>query len=92
MPLTHTERLIASELSSLLKRPLDPISGDTTFAELGLDSLTGVRLMARLEEVLGRKLDPMLAWDHDDVGGFAAAIDAAASQEPEATDEPAGQP
>jgi NADP-dependent 3-hydroxy acid dehydrogenase YdfG/acyl carrier protein len=51
--------------------PLDPTQG---FFALGMDSVTSVRLVRRLEASLGRKLPPTLAFEHPTVQKLAAEL------------------
>lgn len=58
------------------------IARDDTFVALGLDSVHAMMLVGDLEEKLGRRLPPTLAWDHPTLGAMAehlaADLDAAA--------------
>ena len=47
------------------------IALDDTFVGLGLDSVHAMMLVGDLEEKLGRRLPPTLAWDHPTLGAMA---------------------
>lgn len=71
-----TQALITANLAQLLKRPAGSLAADISFADLGLDSLGGVRLTGMLEEQLGREIDPVLVLDHPSIAELAAQLDA----------------
>jgi acyl carrier protein len=61
-----------------LRAPAGSVGPESDFTELGLDSLVAVELSGKLEELLGRPIDPSVAWDYPTVGALAAALGATA--------------
>ena len=55
----------------LLMRPEDPLPHDRRFFDLGLDSITAVRLVQRLGDALGRPLPETVFLDHPTVDRLA---------------------
>ena len=49
---TLTEKVIAA-IAEMQEKPADSISLDSTFEDLGIDSLNGFHLLCELEEELG---------------------------------------
>lgn len=72
---TATEDVITSILAALLKVPPASLARNASFADLGLDSLQGIRLVGRLEEHLGRDIDPELILDHPSIEALAAYLE-----------------
>jgi len=64
MTATRIERLLVDRLAEAIGRSADTIDVHATFAEHGLGSKEVVALTGVLEDVLGRKLDPTLAFEH----------------------------
>lgn len=50
------------------------IALDASFVNLGLDSVHAMMLVGDLEEHLGRRLAPTLAWDHPTISAMAAHL------------------
>lgn len=48
--------------------------GDTSFSAMGLDSMTQVTLIGRLEERFGVELDPTLAYDYPTVNALSGKL------------------
>ncbi|MFB6848112.1 acyl carrier protein [Streptomyces sp. NPDC056373] len=63
------------ELARQLARSPQDVSIDDTFHDLGLDSLTGIRLVKALEEITGLIIDPPVFFDHPSVRALAAHLD-----------------
>ncbi len=57
-----------------------PPDGDTSFSAMGLDSMTQVTLIGRLEEYLGLELDPTLAYDYPTINALAGKLEALLAQ------------
>lgn len=73
--MTPTEHMIASALAALLNCRAEDIAVDTSFADLGLDSLSAVRLIGRIEDSFEREIDPMLVLDYPSIKTLAAQLD-----------------
>ncbi|MCF2527157.1 acyltransferase domain-containing protein [Yinghuangia sp. KLBMP8922] len=73
----------------------EPISADTAFLELGLDSLTAVELRNRITEATGVRLPATVTIAHPTPRAVAAALDEALTERgiaaPGTSDAPAGQ-
>ncbi|SEN89888.1 non-ribosomal peptide synthetase [Actinacidiphila rubida] len=78
-PRTPIEQLIAGVWSEVLGVP--DIGADDNFFHLGGDSLTAVRVVARIFEVFGT-VSPYTIFDAPTLAGFAAAVTAAGRHEP----------
>ena len=57
-----------------LAAPAGSVGPDSVFTELGLDSLVAIELSGRLEDMLGRPVDPSVAWDYPTLGALAEAL------------------
>jgi acyl carrier protein len=73
--ITATEDVITAILAALLKVPAASLARNASFSDLGLDSLLGIRLVGRLEEHLGRDIDPVLILDHPSIEALAAHLE-----------------
>ncbi|MEQ8245915.1 acyl carrier protein [Fulvivirga sp.] len=58
------QNFIINELSALLKIDSDKIDPSIEFLNLGIDSLTGLNLMTKLENLLKMELDPIIFWNY----------------------------
>ncbi|CAM3014882.1 hypothetical protein SAXI111661_14050 [Saccharomonospora xinjiangensis] len=57
-------RLTTERLARALRVPVAELSSRTAFAELGVDSITGMSFVSELGEELGIELDAALLYDH----------------------------
>ena len=71
-PRTPVERLVAKLWCSLLK--IDAVGIDDNFFELGGDSLTAVRLVARVAQATGEAVNVRSIFENPTVRDFAAAL------------------
>jgi acyl carrier protein len=74
---TDTEALIVILLGAILKDPSVVLERNTSFVELGLDSLGGIRLIGQLETHLGREVDPTSILDCPTIAALAAHLEGA---------------
>ncbi len=51
------------------------LDGDTSFSSMGLDSMTQVSLIGKLEERFEVELDPTLAYDYPTVNALSKKLD-----------------
>jgi acyl transferase domain-containing protein/acyl carrier protein len=65
------------------------VSADERFSSYGIDSAASVALLAELGAALGRKLSPLLPWEHPTAGSLAAWL-ASGSGRPAAVQEASG--
>ena len=72
---TATEQLVTSILAGILKQSGDSLAPAISFADLGLDSLSGIRLVAAIEASLSLELDPMIVLDFPSITSLAARVD-----------------
>lgn len=106
-PLTeHVRATVERILAETLKLTADELAADKPFADYGLDSLTGVSLVQRLNESLGTDLDPSVLFENpsvrrlttfivDEEGATLAAPEAlepSAVPQPSAVSEPSAAP
>jgi hypothetical protein len=57
------ENQIIVILAKLLKCPKETLHGDAPWADIGVDSLNGLRLVGTLSELNGEEIDPVLLLD-----------------------------
>ena len=62
---------ITGWISAELKIEPDQIKGDRTFVTFGMDSVHAMMMVGDLEEFLGRRLSPTLAWTYPTVEAMA---------------------
>ncbi|MFI6100024.1 amino acid adenylation domain-containing protein [Lentzea sp. NPDC051213] len=74
--------LVRTLLADALKRPVESIGDDEPFLAMGLDSLTAVDLVKRLEEQLGRTLSHTLFFEAQTLRELAALLAPAAGAFP----------
>ena len=65
---------ISTWLRTELKLADAELSGDTTFARFGVDSVHATMMIGDLEEHLSRRLSPTLAWDHPTINALATHL------------------
>lgn len=65
---------ITTELSTLLKVPLEQIASDADFASFGLDSIRLIQFSSDLNEAFGTQIDPSFILDHPTVAALAGAL------------------
>lgn len=68
-------------------RPADAIDLDDPFADHGVDSVTGVQLVADLEQWLARPVSPSLVWEHPTIARAAARLAGTSAPTPAAADD-----
>ncbi|WP_280496861.1 condensation domain-containing protein, partial [Nocardia farcinica] len=78
-PVTPAERLVAAAFASVLG--VDRPGVDDSFFDLGGNSLSATRVLARLGERLGRRVPVRLLFEEPTVRGLAAALTAGADAE-----------
>lgn len=71
------ERLIA-EVAEAASLPRERIDSREPFASYGISSLEAVYLVGKLEELVGRSLEPTLLWDHATIDALAKYLAEAA--------------
>lgn len=60
----NIQTFIIQELSVLLNIDTSKVDPDIEFLNLGIDSLAGLSLMTKLENLLKMELDPLIFWDY----------------------------
>ncbi len=78
-PVTPAERLVAAAFATVLG--VDRPGVDDSFFDLGGNSLSATRVLARLGERLGRRIPVRLLFEEPTVRGLAAALTAGADAE-----------
>jgi acyl transferase domain-containing protein/surfactin synthase thioesterase subunit/NADPH:quinone reductase-like Zn-dependent oxidoreductase/NAD(P)-dependent dehydrogenase (short-subunit alcohol dehydrogenase family)/acyl carrier protein len=66
--------IVAGHLAAVLRQNRDRLPTQTTFSQLGLDSLTGLELRNRLEGALGIRLSATLLWRHPTLTALATHL------------------
>ncbi|WP_413805908.1 amino acid adenylation domain-containing protein [Streptomyces sp. OE57] len=84
----HITGVLRRLLAEALHRPPAEIGGDEQFLTMGLDSLSAVDLVRRLESELGRALPPTLFFEYRTIGELAAHL----STDQVGTEQPAPPP
>ena len=67
-------KLLKAEISSETGIALDEIDDDASFFSLGLDSVSCVFVLDRVEKKLKVELNPMFFWDYPTVATFGAFL------------------
>ncbi|MDQ0988599.1 non-ribosomal peptide synthetase [Streptomyces sp. V2I9] len=95
----HVRATVERILTGTLKLTAEELAADKPFADYGLDSLTGVSLVQRLNESLGTDLDPSVLFENPSIRRLTrfvvdeeGAVIAAAVPEPSAVSEPSAVP
>ncbi|MFD3970407.1 amino acid adenylation domain-containing protein [Streptomyces cyaneofuscatus] len=70
----HVRAAVERILAETLKLTADELAADKPFADYGLDSLTGVSLVQRLNESLGTDLDPSVLFENPSVRRLTSFI------------------
>lgn len=70
---------IETWLRTELKLPDGPVEATVAFTRLGMDSVHALMMTGDLEEHLGRRLSPTVAWDHPTVDALSTHLSASAS-------------
>ena len=65
------ERWLSDWVTARLRIALRDDAVDLSFAELGLDSVSVVRLSGDLEDLLHRSVDPAIAWEYPTIRDLA---------------------
>jgi acyl carrier protein len=65
---------LSAEVAELLSLAPGEIEAQEPFANYGLSSMTGVLLAGDIEEWLGIKIDPVVAWDYPTVESLASYL------------------
>ncbi len=72
----HTRAVVAEAFRAQLKLPADRLGPDTPFADLGLDSISALRVAERIRSQLGVAVDPRTFFEHPTLTALCAALDA----------------
>ncbi|GAA5602737.1 MULTISPECIES: non-ribosomal peptide synthetase [Streptomyces] len=70
----HVRATVERILAETLKLTADELAADKPFADYGLDSLTGVSLVQRLNESLGTDLDPSVLFENPSITRLTAFV------------------
>ena len=73
-PLTVARAAVRRALAEALREPLDSLDDRQDFAALGIDSILGVDLMARLSARLGVPVPVAALFDHPTPAALAAHL------------------
>lgn len=65
---------LISEIAELLSVGVRDLAVEEPFANYGLSSMTGMILSGNIEEWLGIKLDPAVAWDYPTIESLAGHL------------------
>ncbi|MFD0431960.1 methyltransferase [Streptomyces zhihengii] len=73
-PQEHVRAAVERILAETLRLTADDLAADRPFADYGLDSLTGVSLVQRLNESLSTDLDPSVLFENPSIGRLTRFI------------------
>lgn len=73
--MSETETKLMLALRDLLGDAAAGAGAETSFSELGMDSLAGLRFARRAEEATGHPIDPEWLYDHPSVAALARQLD-----------------
>ena len=73
--MTSLEKVITDALANVLQIDARDISQAATFAEFGLDSLSGLRFARRIEEKLGTPVELEWLFDHPTITELARLLE-----------------
>ena len=65
---------LKQEIAKETGEPVSAIADDATFHSLGLDSISSVFILDKLEKELSIEMNPMFFWDYPTVGLLADHI------------------
>ena len=68
-------RILKESIAEEMGIAISEIEMDDTFFDLGLDSVTCIFVMDRVEKKLDITLNPVAFWDHPTVEAFSAHIE-----------------
>jgi acyl carrier protein len=85
--LTWLQAHVAAKLNTTLDR-VDP---QRDLTEYGLDSLEAISLSGELEELLNRRIEPTLVWDHPNLASISAFLARSAPRDDEVLPENEGE-
>jgi acyl carrier protein len=71
-PADELETQVAAVIAEVLN--IDQVGRRDSFYDLGGASLTAIRICARIERSLGRRIDPTMLLDHDELADFVKHI------------------
>ena len=71
-PMTPIETVLADLWATTLQ--IDSVGVNDNFFELGGDSVTGIRLIGRVDEIFGTELDVSALFDDPTIGGISKAL------------------
>ena len=73
--MTEFERFLRDALAVLLEIDAEQVSMTTPFAELGLDSLLGLRFARAIEDRIGSEVEFEWVFDHPTLQSLAAFLE-----------------
>lgn len=73
--MTNLEKMMTDALANVLQIDARDISPSASFAECGLDSLSGLRFARRLEEKLGMPIELEWLFDHPTISELARLLE-----------------
>ncbi len=65
---------IRTEIAAETGRPLESITADTPFHQLGLDSLSAVLILHKIEAQYKIDVNPIVFWDYPTPSSFAEFV------------------
>jgi acyl carrier protein len=74
-PMGKHEQFIQETLAKLMDMETNDLSRDIPFDQLGVDSLTGLRLARKIQDGLGFEFDPEWIYDYPSVSRLGKFLD-----------------
>jgi acyl carrier protein len=78
---------LQAQVAAKLNTTPDRVDPQRDLMEYGLDSLEAVSLTGELEELLNRRIEPTLVWDHPNLAAISAFLARAPLEDEEAVPE-----
>lgn len=72
---------LKTSVSEEMGLPLNEITDDDSFFDLGLDSISSILVMERIEKKLNIRLNPIAFWDYPTIEAFTGHLEEVVSHQ-----------
>ncbi len=83
MSASELERWLAAHVAELLDLPPARVDPEAPFSSFGLDSASAAAMAADLENLLGRRIDPMDLYDYPTIRRFVRHLESLGAVRPD---------